>query len=139
MAASATVLVIDDDRDYVVSVRTVLENKGYTVIEASSGKAALRKLVEQRPEVILLDIMMEDDSAGYGVNYSIKHQDAYAEFRNIPIIMASAIQESPDELYGRASEVDLIRPDLYLTKPLDIPRLLEVVEQAVARYRTTAP
>jgi len=82
--------------------------------------------------------MMEDQSAGYGVNQAIKYQGAYEAFRNIPIIMLSSIQESPDELYGRAGEVDMIRPDLYLTKPVDPVRLIEVVERAAARARSDA-
>ena len=137
--AGAKVLIIDDDSDYVASVRAVLESEGYTVADADCAQTGLRKLVEQRPDVIVLDVMMEDDTAGYGVNQAIKHQEAYADFRDLPIIMVSAIQESPDELYARAGEVDMIRPDLYLTKPLDIPRLLEVVQRATGAASSQAP
>jgi CheY-like chemotaxis protein len=138
MAVRAKVLVIDDDVDFVASIRAILESKGHTVTHADCGKEGLRKLPEIKPDVILLDVMMEDQSAGYGVNQAIKYQGAYEAFRNIPIIMLSSIQESPDELYGRAGEVDMIRPDLYLTKPVDPVRLIEVVERAAARARSDA-
>jgi CheY-like chemotaxis protein len=138
MAVQANVLVIDDDVDFVASIRAILESKGHTVTHADCGKEGLRKLAEIKPNVILLDVMMEDESAGYGVNQAIKYQGAYQAFRNIPIIMLSSIQESPDELYGRASEVDMIRPDLYLTKPVDPVRLIEVVERAAARAGSDA-
>ena len=132
MTASSKVLVIDDDRDFRASVRSLLENHGYAVIEAESGKEGLQKLVEDKPDVILLDIMMECTTEGYGVNQAIKYQDAYEEYRDTPIIMVSSIEESPDERFPMASEVEMIRPDSYLTKPLDIPGFLEVVKKAVA-------
>jgi CheY-like chemotaxis protein len=93
----------------------------------------LRKLVEHKPDVIVLDIMMDYSTDGYGVNQAIKYQDAYAEFRSVPIIMVSSIRESPDELFPMAAEVEMIRPDNYLTKPLDIPKFLDVLETVAAR------
>lgn len=133
MATAAKVLVIDDDQDFRASVRSLLETHGYAVIEADSGKDGLRKLLEHKPDAILLDIMMESAAEGYGVTQSIKYQDAYQHCRNIPIIMLSSIEESPDERFPMAAEVDMIRPDSYLTKPIDIPTLLEAVGKAVAR------
>jgi CheY-like chemotaxis protein len=89
-------------------------------------------VVEQRPDIIVLDVMMECDSEGYGVNQAIKYQDAYADFRDIPIVMISSIDSSPDELFSMAGEMDMVHPDFYLTKPIDIPKFLEVVQKAAA-------
>jgi len=133
MSANMKVLVIDDDEDFRASLRVPLEAQGYEVLEAESGDQGLRMLVEHRPNVAVVDIMMTSASEGYGVTQAIRWQDAYREFRSIPIIMVSSIEESPDERFAMAPEVDLIRPDTYLTKPLDIPRFLEVVKQAAAR------
>lgn len=130
MAASLKILVIDDDQDFRASVRSLLESHGYAVLEADSGREGLRKVVEQRPDIIVLDIVMECDSEGYGVNQAIKYQDVYADYRNIPIVMTSSIDLSPDERFPMAGELDMIRPDFYLTKPLDIPKFLEVLQRA---------
>jgi len=130
--AEVKVLVIDDDRDFKASVRSLLEDHGYAVVEAGSGKEGLEKLIEHKPDVILLDIMMECSTEGYGVNQTIKWKDEYAEYRNIPIIMVSSIQESPDELFPMASEVEMIRPDWYVTKPLDLAAFLDVLQRAAA-------
>jgi len=75
--------------------------------------------------------MMDTETEGYGVNGAIKFEEKYREFRDTPIIMVSAIQQSPDERFPRAPEVGMIRPDRYLTKPLDIPRFLEVLRRVV--------
>ena len=132
MAASPKILVIDDDEDFRASLRSLLESHGYGVIEADSGKDGLRKLVEHKPAVIVLDIVMECDSEGYVVNQAIKYQDEYVDYRNIPILMTSSIDLNPDERFPMAGELDMIRPDYYFTKPLDIPRFLEVVQRAAA-------
>jgi len=132
MAASATILLIDDDQDFRASVRAALEARGYQVLEAESGDLGLKMLVEHRPQVVVLDIMMTSAAEGYGVTQAIRWQEAYRDYRNVPIIMVSSIEETPDERFSMAGEVDMIRPDQYLTKPLDIPRFLEVVK-AVAR------
>ena len=133
MTTQQTVLVIDDDVDFQTSVRSLLEAEGYHVVAASSGKEGLRKLLEVRPRVVVLDIMMESTTEGYGVSESIKYGEEYAAVRDVPILMVSSIQESPDERFPRSPDVEMIRPDRYLTKPLDIPRFLEVIAKATRR------
>jgi len=132
MSPKKTVLVIDDDTDFQASVRSLLEAEGYQVVPALSGRDGLRKMLEIRPHLVVLDVMMESSTEGYGVSESVKHGEEYADVRDIPIVMVSSIQETPDERFPRSPEVEMIRPDRYLTKPLDIPRFLEIVA-AVAR------
>lgn len=131
MTAHQRVLIIDDDLDFRVSMRSLLESSGYEVMEADSGAEGLRKVVESKPDLIFLDIMMENDTEGYSVSYCLRNREEYAEFRDTPIFMISSIEESPDERFAMADEANLIRPDHYLTKPLDIPHLLELVKTAV--------
>jgi CheY-like chemotaxis protein len=128
-----TVLIIDDDPDFRASMKMVLEREGYAVEEASSGKAGLRTLAEHRPSAIVLDVMMESIVEGYAVNQAIKFQPEFEAYADIPIVMVSSIEETPDERFGRAGEVDMIRPNRYLTKPVDIPLFLEVLAKATRR------
>lgn len=128
-ADTKTILVIDDDEDFRAAVRAVLEGEGYAVVAADSGRTGLRKLRDCAPDLVILDVMMETTMEGYGVSEAIKLSGEYEAFQNTPVIMVSAIKESPDELFPRAPEVDMIRPTRYLTKPLDIPKFLEVVRK----------
>jgi CheY-like chemotaxis protein len=116
-----------------VSVRSLLEAEGYAVVAATSGREGLRRLLDVRPDVVLLDVMMESTTEGYGVSELIKHGEEYAAVRDVPILMVSSIQESPDERFPRSPDVDMIRPDRYITKPLDIPRFLEILAKAARR------
>lgn len=131
MADAKTILVIDDDRDFQESMGMLLTSEGYRVVQAFSGREGLEKLRECNPDAILLDIMMESMSEGYGVAFTIKHQPEYEPYQHIPLIMLSSIQESPDERFPRAEETELIRPDRYLAKPVDLPRLLEILSRSL--------
>ncbi len=139
MTQPPKVLIIDDDPDFKSSVRCLLEEHGYLVMEAASGKEGLDKLVQNKPDVVLLDVMMSYCDEGYGVNQAIKWRDEYREYQDVPIIMVSSIQQTPDELFAMAGEVEMIRPDWYVTKPVDIPKFLETVERAIACVLTLVP
>lgn len=127
------VLMIDDDDDFRASVKPVLEKAGYSVLEARNAREGLAQLVTHDPDLIVLDIVMETGDEGYGVNEAIKFQDDYRRFHSTPIIMVSSIRETPDDRFPRATELEMIEPDAYLTKPLDIDRFLDVVKRLVAR------
>ena len=133
---SAKVLLIDDDSDFRAAVKSLLESHGYTVLEAASGHEGLGMVAEYKPDAILVDIMMETSMEGYGVTHSLKYRDEYVEFRNIPVFMISSIEESPDERFPMSAEVEMIRPDRYLTKPLDIPEFLRLLEKAVGATKS---
>ncbi len=125
--AEATVLLIDDDEDFTASIRSLLEAEGYAVVTADSGKAGLRQLRERNPDVVLLDIMMESTTEGYAVIGAIK-----AAERRLPIVMLSSVQNAPAELFARSEELELVRPDAYFTKPVDVPKFLETLRALLA-------
>jgi CheY-like chemotaxis protein len=132
------VLLIDDDQDFRESVRTLLQSRGYEVLEAASGREGLKQASTGKPDVILLDVMMETSVEGYSVTHALKYNDDYAGVRETPLFMISSIQESPDERFPMSAEAEMIRPDRYLSKPLDIPYFLAMVEKAVAPKATSA-
>ena len=132
-ADTKTILVIDDDEDFTTAVRTVLEDAGYAVVTADSGRSGLDKLKDSAPDLVILDVMMETTTEGYGVSEAIKFSGEFQAFQDTPVIMVSSIQQTPDALYPRALEVDMIRPARYLTKPLDMREFLEVVRTLLQR------
>ncbi|OQX86896.1 hypothetical protein B6D60_05250 [candidate division KSB1 bacterium 4484_87] len=132
MSQDAKVLIIDDDEDFRISMRTLLESKNYQVAEADSGKQGLEKIKTEKPDVILLDIMMETMDEGYLLNQLIKFQKQYEDFRDIPVFMVSSIQEDPLSRFPKAAgNVDMITPDHYFSKPVDIPKFLETLEKVL--------
>jgi len=123
------ILIIDDDADYRASTRALLEGEGYQVKEADCGKAGLEAARSLNPDLIVLDIMMESPVEGYSVVQALKHRSEYQDVKEIPVLMVSSVSDDPSTLFGMTGEVDLITPDAYLTKPLDIPHFLQYVER----------
>ena len=132
--ANEKILIIDDDKDFCASIRTLLESHNYKVSEASSGKDGLKKLTQEKPDLIVLDIMMETVDEGYYLNQIIKFQKQYEEYKDIPILMVSSIQEDPFTRFPHAEgQVEMIIPDQYMTKPVDIPKFLELVTKLLTK------
>ena len=129
MADKHRILIIDDDADYCASTRALLEGEGYEVDGANSGRSGIERVRATRPDLIVLDIMMESPVEGYTVVQALKFRGEYSDVAEIPIVMVSSIKEDPTTLFPTASDVPLITPDAYFPKPLEIPKFLECVRQ----------
>jgi len=121
------IIIIDDDVDFLASTTSLLNTQGYVVLNARSGKDALTKVLSEQPDLIVLDVMMEHTSSGYEVNQAIKYKREYQAVRNTPILMVSAITLDPVTRFSTAGEMEMVTPDGYMTKPLDIPMFLSTV------------
>ena len=121
------ILVVDDDDDFRASTATLLESFGYEVDTAASGRDGLRLLNDAPPDLVVLDVMMENDDTGYEVTEAIKYGNGQEPVRHIPVVMVSSIPQDPFTRFSRSEEIDLITPNAYLTKPLDIPQFLSEV------------
>jgi CheY-like chemotaxis protein len=132
------ILIIDDDPDYSSSVRTLLQSEGFTVCCAATGSKGLDMAVSEKPDLIVLDVMMENMWAGYEVNQTLKFRSGYESVRRIPVIMVSSVQEDPAERFARSEDPSKVCPDIYMTKPLDIAKFLETVRSLVGAPSTKA-
>lgn len=88
------ILIIDDDRDLVHSLRIVLESKRYKVRAAYNGKEGFKMIEEQLPDLIILDVMMATDTEGFDLAYKLRNQERY---RDIPILMLTAFPQKMAE------------------------------------------
>ena len=125
--ASATILVVDDDPDFVEIMRTILVSRGYRVITAANGAQALRQVAEAQPDLMILDIMMSTALDGYNVSETLA---ADPRSRFLPIIMVSSIAETPHA--GLFPLEDRLHMDAWLSKPVNPGELLRKVEELMA-------
>ena len=109
------VLIVDDNIDSVTILRSILEQHGFSVQAALSGREALQKLEEEIPDVVLLDVMMPEMS-GLVVLQAIRDRDATA---TVPVIMVTAKIQDDDVLAGYQNGADY-----YITKPCTSKQLL---------------
>jgi len=109
------ILVIDDDYNIAKKSKEELLKAGYTVVIAYSAKEGMEKLKAEKPDCVLLDLVLPDES-GFKVAQDIK---ALPEFADIPIIAASLKHEEVDKHIAAKSGITV-----YVEKPIDYPRLL---------------
>lgn len=129
MAAAQRVLIIDDDPAYVQSTGLVLEAKGYEVDSASSGQEGLSKMRQQRPDLVLLDIMMDWVLDGVQVTREMLRQK---ELLNIPIIIVTSIVDS--EYRDMFPQDQYLHFDSWIDKPCPPDKLLDEMNRVLSRY-----
>ena len=121
---SATILVVDDDPDFVEIMRTILEANGYTVISAANGNQGLAQVKAHKPDLLILDIMMSTVLDGLHVSETLS-QDPDARF--MPVIMVSSIADTP---YAHVFPMEeQPHMDAWLSKPVEPRVLLAKVDQ----------
>lgn len=118
------ILIVDDDATMVNLLFAVLEFEGFEAIKALSGMEALRMIEEERPDLVLLDIMMPEMD-GFEVLASLRKDPAT---KKLPVVMLTARTEDRDVFEGWRRGADE-----YVTKPFDPQRLVEVIRDVLAR------
>ena len=128
MPATKTILVVDDDHEMVDGLRTLLEKQGYRVIQARDGQHGKQMVYQQRPDLVILDMMMPR-MGGYPV---LEHFKGKTDAP--PIIMITANEGSRHKAYAEyLGVVDYIR------KPFAMERLLEAVNRGLTGEKPPAP
>jgi len=128
----AKILIIDDDPDIVEAMKVVLESRNYQVRTAKTGEEGLREARRNKPELIILDVMMETGDKGFDVARELKWDPDY---KDIPILMLTAIKEKTGLDFGKeAGDEQWLPVDDYCDKPLHPEELISKVE-ALLRKR----
>ena len=126
MSASRTVLLVDDDADFVDMNRILLEQNGYAVRVAYSGKQCLAEVAARRPDAIILDMVMESREDGFDVSRELRNSE---HTKKIPLIMITSVNDSiPFRLQPDRTWLPV---DALLEKPVDPQLLLSVVGKAL--------
>jgi DNA-binding response OmpR family regulator len=128
MAEQKTILLVDDDRELIDGLRTLLEKQGFRVIQANDGNQAKTVIYNQKPDLVILDMMMPR-MGGYPVLEHFRDKPDVP-----PIIMITANEGSRHKAYAEyLGVVDYIR------KPFAMERLLEAVNKAFTRTAADKP
>ena len=133
------VLVVDDDPDVRLFNTTVVEENGYEPIEATNGEEGLKKLKEEKPDLVILDVLMPRQS-GIRLYRELKTD---AAFKHINVIMLSGIaqktflrsQKALTEFGGEA----VPEPEVYLEKPVEPEPVVESSQSAPKSVKTARP
>jgi DNA-binding response OmpR family regulator len=122
MAESKTILLVDDDPEILAALRVVLQQKGYRVVTAGDGNAGLATADRERPDLVVVDMMMPKKS-GFLVLELLKNRTEAAP----RVVMMTANEGSRHRAYA-----EMLGVDDYLRKPFAMDRFLETVERLLA-------
>lgn len=124
------VLLVDDDIDFVDVNKAVLENHGFDVIAAFSGKEGLGKVRFEQPDLIVLDLMMERHDTGFAFAKAVKADPVY---KKIPILLLTSVAGSTGYEFSQDLDGYWMKTDSYANKPLPPEELVKRVENLLSK------
>lgn len=119
------IVCVEDEPEMIDLIRLILGRRGFEVVGADGGKAALGVVREENPDLILLDLMMPDMD-GWEVYQQLKADSALSE---IPVIVVTAKAQSIDKVLG----LHIAKVDDYISKPFSPQELMDSVDQVLNR------
>jgi len=130
MEKAKKILMIDDDPDFTGGVQALLKAANYDVAIASDPKEGKEKVFSEKPDLILLDIMMDSIFDGFSLCNDIKTSAEYKNLNSPPIIFVSAVKEKAGSRFQfNGDEYGLKGPDDYLDKPVKPQELIACIEK----------
>jgi CheY-like chemotaxis protein len=118
------ILIVDDDADFITATRAVLAGAGYEVAECTKAAQALAKVRDFRPDLLVLDVMMETGTAGFDVSYQVRKDPHFAR---TPILMVTAIHKTTPLRFSPETDGEFLPVEKLLDKPVPADVLLTEV------------
>ena len=123
------ILIVDDDRDFAEAVACFLEASGFTVFKAHDGKEGVKVAKLERPDLILMDIMMTERTEGF---FTIQEMRRDPELKAVPIfVISSFCTHLPD--FEIPESGGWLAHDMFFSKPVNLPQLLEKIRQRLGK------
>lgn len=128
--SDCTILLVDDDPDYLFQIKTRVENFGYRTIIAEGQKEAEEILEKIRPDLAILDLMMENEDSGFILCYKMKKK-----YPEVPIIIATGVTAETGISFDISDENNRkwIKADCFLDKGIRSERLKEEIERLLLK------
>jgi CheY-like chemotaxis protein len=120
------IMIIDDDIDLVEAMRITLETDDYEVIDAQDGQKGLEILKKERPDLLILDVMMGTLDEGFHVAYQIRNDE---EIKDIPILMITAVGAQTGFEFDMQRDEDFLPVNEFIEKPVNPQVLLDTVKR----------
>lgn len=130
------ILMIDDDVNLAGVFKLVFETKGFDFYAAHSASEGLQRIKEVNPDLIILDVIMEDFVAGFRVVSELRTADPNSEYSNysdIPILMLTSVTSKTDVNFSERVGTALLPVDAFIEKPVKPTELISKVEDLIGK------
>ena len=124
------VLMIDDDPEFVDAITNLLDAKGYDVVSAGDGKDGVAKAKQEKPDIILLDVMMTTKSEGFDVARELSKD---ANLKGTPVVMLTGVRKEMNLPFGFEPDADWLPVKAFLEKPVKPEVLLKTIEDNIKK------
>jgi len=122
------ILCIDDDKDILDTCEVVLSGQGHSVETAMNGKEGFEKASRTRPDLIVLDVMMEDSTEGFHTACKFRATEA---LKYVPILMLTSVNETSPQKFG-ANDGEFLPVDAFMEKPIKPKEFVAEVKRLLA-------
>jgi len=123
------ILLVDDDADFVESNKDLLEAQGYAVLAANNGAAGLALAKKEKPQLMILDVMMATETEGFEISRAIPESP---ELKNMAVLLVTGIKSAMKLPYGFEPDSTWLPVKEVLEKPVPPRVLLDHVKRALA-------
>ena len=128
---NAKILIVDDDPDFTMALKVTFENQRYTVVTAADRMEGMEKVRGDKPDLIILDVMMATWEDGFEMARELKKD---SQFKNIPILMLTAVKgRTGIDFKSTAGDPTWCPVDGFLDKPTEPDVLLAKVEELLSK------
>ncbi len=129
MTGSKKIIIVDDDRDYADAMRLVLENSCFDVRHALNIRQARDMITGDRPDLIIMDVMMEKHTDGFDFCSELKQDPSLS---SIPVIIITSVTQMTGFKFSPETDGDYCLADDYAAKPIAMADLLSRIEKLLA-------
>lgn len=127
----AKILIVDDDPDIRIAISSVLKSRSYEVIEARDGEEALTRLKEQKPDLMLLDLLLPKMD-GFAVVKELQNTQ-WSEYHNMPILIISSVREEASQHRYELETGHRLGAEDYIEKPIEPFALLKHIKKLLSK------
>lgn len=123
---SFLIVIIDDNSDYLFTMKTFLTRNGFEVETADDGESGIALIKEKRPDLIMLDVMMETTYSGFEVCRQVRNDP---ELKKTTIFGISGMQDELGIKFDKYDDAEYFSPDIFFDKPVDKEALLAKINE----------
>jgi len=124
----AKIICIDDDKDILDTCEVVLQGKGHTVVTAINGKEGFEKASKLKPDLIILDVMMDNSTEGFQTAQKFRRTEL---LKYVPIMMLTSVNETSPQKFGE-KDGEFLPVDAFMEKPIKPKEFLAKVAELLA-------
>ena len=128
MANKKRILIVDDDVNFVESNKDLLEASGYAVIFAHDGTSGLELAKKEKPDLMILDVMMATNTEGFEISRKIPETP---ELRKMPVLMVTGIRREMNLPFGFEPDETWLPVNSVFEKPIEPETLLEEIKKRI--------